>query len=309
MALGTVVGPGQTYYRGGRDLFASGMAQFQNEAIQRALVIGQGFVARAGADVIATAVRESNRIVNKQLLDLERIIRAGIAPQERQAIHERIGRKARDVTVARYKQTLGNSLPGYRSGGNVKWRRYSGGRMLRALQSPRMYEATPDGLSFINVDHLSRAAAQWARLNFGAGSRGTGSLPRTTVRIGNLIVASLGLDEPARPAFTIPRGYWLDASGQLVRGGDAGVQFHLPGTGPREFRGKQYRNAEGKRVPIPFIRRQVTRGFPGRNFLDAGVRTIALEMGPAYQELFRELAERGETTVRPRPWTFKVKTG
>lgn len=307
MALGIVVGPGNTTYRGGRDLFAARMAAFENEAIQRSLVIGQGFVSRAGADVIVTAIRETDRIVNRQLLELGRMIDAGLAPAQRQAIHERIGAKARDVTVARYKQALGNSQPGYRSGGNVKWRRYSGGRMLRALQSPRMYEATPDGLSFINADHLSRAAAQWARLNFGAGGRGTGSLPRTTVRIGNLVVASLGLDEPARPAFSIPSGYWLDSSGQMSAAGAAGVAFYPRGTGPREFRGKQYRNAEGQRVPIPFIRRQPTRGFPGRNFLDAGVRTIALEIGPAYQDLFVDLAKRGETTVKPRPWTFTVR--
>lgn len=309
MALGTVVGSGNAAYRGGRDLFSRDMVAFQNEAIQRSLVLGQGFVARAGADVIAKSIAETNRIVSKQMQEMAQVLGRGIAASERKAIHERIGKKAVARTVEVYKETAGASEPGYRSGSNVKWRRYSGGRVLRALSSPKMYEATADGLSFINTTHLSRAGAQWARLNLGAGPRGTGSLPRTTVRFGNVVVASLGLDEPARPGFSIPSGYWLGPGQKMATGGAAGVAFYPRGTGPREFRGKQYRGPEGKRVPIPFIRRQPTQGFAGRNFLDAGVHTIAIEIGPAYQSLFQKLAERGETAVKPRPWTFTVRTG
>ena len=290
--------------------FANPLEPFVNQALQAIAAEEQQFVNLAVATMVTEAVQAATRITSKQVAELAAAIERGAAPGERQIIHDRIAKQAQLSTLRSYDQTARrtNQQPGYRSGPNTKWRRYSGGRLRAALADPSFVSASPDGIEFGNIALLNKRAAQWARLNFGAGQRGSGSKPSTAVTINGLVVAALGLEEPARPGFMIPVGYFVNEEGTPIRpnASRTGVAFYPAGTGDRRYRGRTYEAADGKRRPIPMTARRTTRGIRARNFLDAGVARIAREIGPAYENLYRDLVERGEASVRPRRWVIKT---
>jgi len=116
-------------------------------------------------------------------------------------------------------------------------KRYSGGVLRQALQSPLLYEVGTDGIAGPIFEVLDRAARQWYRLNFGAGAKGASSRQRDPdtrryqggfktyypkfiaasdiekdVRVvSSKIGLSLTRYGPARPskADILPSGYWF----------------------------------------------------------------------------------------------------
>jgi hypothetical protein len=179
--------------------------------------------------------------------------------------------------------------------------RFAGGKLRAALGSPHFYEATPTALRFINTSMLDETARHWARLNAGASGIGTGSRRRFDISWSNIVIGALGVDMTPSPAFTVPRGYWWNGDGPTSPGAPGTSQFHPAGTGPRAGASRTLtaKGEGGRRVKVRFQPRRVSRGIEARNFLDAGVARIALDLGPGYDRLYRELYGERLASVRP----------
>lgn len=225
------------------------------------------------------AAKAANSDTSKQLVALGRWMETHArSSAETQELHQRVLLLAQRSTLASYDRTR-KGPSGYRQG-----TRFSGGKLRGVLAGPSFITATPTGIGFIDANRLNNEAWQWKRLNFGAGQAGEES-PRSQMyplRISNMVVAVLGLEEGPRPAFTIPVGFF-NAKNEFHPGFPTGAQRADGGADMRVVR-----------EPV------VTRGIRARHFLDAGIQRIGNETWPAYQEFIFDLVERGEiTNLRP----------
>lgn len=204
---------------------------------------------------------------------------AEVSPGRRTDANYDLAEGARDAVVLNFDSRPNNRrTPAYRTSArranNV---RLAGGILKAALASDAMIEAGPDGFSFINENHLDRAARHWRRINFGAGAA-AGQAPAVyQVRGSNLTAAALGLEPNPSPSFLIPRGYWVGGGsgrgGRALKGaGERGSEFYPVGEAPKGVRGRP-NNA------------RVTRGIAASNFLDPGIRYVAQQMIPTYTRL------------------------
>lgn len=294
--------------------FVGDLTPYANQLIQRATEDAAGFAARVSEDMIIEAVRAVHRATSQQLVQLADALERGPAPEDRAELHRRLAQRGQDAVLRSFDQTRGRSTTNAalnRASAGSKYRRYAGGRLRAALASSAFWSADADGFDFINVGLLNDRAAQWARVNFGAGPEGGGSLPPRSVRLGAMVIASLGLEEDARPSFRMPTGYFTDSSGQPVSTRTAGAAFFPAMTGPlrrgTEGGGRTYKDGEGNVQRIPMVRARMV-GVRGRGFLDAGVTAIANDLGPGYQELYRKLFAQAETNVRPYRLVSRVST-
>lgn len=295
------------------EAFAAPLEPFLNQMIQQAALEAEGYALRQMDHMVAETIRGAARATSQQLVQLADAIERGVSPSDRLALHRSLGRNGQRSVLASFDATRGRSTTNAalnRSSG-AKYRRYAGGRLRAALADSAFWQATEDGLLFINVELLNRRARQWARLNFGAGERGKGSRPSVGVYLGAMQIAALGLEEGPRPAYRMPTGYFTDNSGVPVAGRTPGAAFFLYKNGPYRRGtvggGVSYQNSEGKVERLPLIQARMV-GFEGRQFLDAGVSRIAREIGPGYQELYRRFFAQAETTVRPYSVTASVRT-
>lgn len=283
---------------------------------QMADELGRAYQLELAAGFSAAAAKAGDE-AGKILRDIARIIDQGVGTRELVRAHTTIAEKGQDsvkrsydqTVTARNKRRLGPYRDTIEPAINPKNRRFADGKLRQALGSRDFWEADARGIRFINVDLLNRKAKQWARLSAGAGGRGSGSRQQFEVRWGNLVVAALGLNMRPSPAFTIPKGYWVDPSGSPVGPGARGsARFFPMGEGPRSGARSHTSavNDEGKRVRVPMQRRRVTRGIEARNFLDAGVRRIARELGPTYLRMHEDWYGKRISTVRPASQTFRV---
>lgn len=224
------------------------------------------------------AMRASGRSQSRQMRFLAEALAADAIPESlRRRVHDDIGAAAqRSVVQAYTHRNPRRNLPPYREGNDPRQTRYAGGRLLRALQSPSFYEATPNGLRFINTSLLNREARHWRRLNFGAGAQG-GPGPRSFPI--DLFQASIGLEPDRRPGFRLPPGFWLRNGERVAPGRPGTAEFH-PGR-------------DSSANPA-----MMTRGIRATNFLDAGVRRIANEIGPAYLNMYRQFYNDVQSRVR-----------
>lgn len=176
--------------------------------------------------------------------------------------------------------------------------RLSGGKLKRAINSPNMFRAAPDGIAFINRAWLDNQAAHWYRLNFGAGSKASlGRRPKNqTMRFFGEVVGSYGLEGfPPSPSFRIPPG-WFGGTGKPTPLGGATGQRFDPLRNIRKISNPQTQRAA---FSVAFRRSKSSqgakftsiqsRGIAAMGFLDAGVSSIARNMPAAYTFLFREI--------------------
>lgn len=195
-----------------------------------------------------------------KLMNANGQIMAGISDDTFRRANYIIGLRAQQSTAAAYSQRRPRRrLPSYRVG--PLQGRYAGGALLRAIKAPDFFRATATGLQFINTSRLDREAKQWKRLNFGAGAGAIRPPGRYEVSFNGLLVATLGLTPDPRPGFKMPPGFFLGPNGRVQRGGEPGTGMFYP---------------TGRPLMSP------TYGIVGTNFLDAGVRRIARELGPVY---------------------------
>lgn len=270
------------------------------------------------ADAFVQAVAAAAGETGKVIRDVARVIESGVGAEQMRTAHQTIAQKGQDSVLRSYDQTVTGRnkrrLGPYRDvidpARDPRNIRYADGKLRAALGDRAFWEADARGIRFINVTLLNRKARQWARLSAGAGGRGSGSRQRFEVKWGGLVVAALGLNMRPSPAFMIPKGYWIDPqSGQPVGPGTPGSSRFFPlGEGPRAGARSALMatDQEGKRHRVPLQRRRITRGIQARNFLDAGVRRIARELGPTYTRVHKEWFDTKVAHVRPASQTIKV---
>lgn len=204
--------------------------------------------------------------------------------------HQEVGKKALANIRRSFGQTVGVGATGatvndaaYRT----RRSRYGNGKLKRSLANPEMMEASHLGLKLINRQFLDRAAAHWYRLNYGAGPRGANSRQGKYQMMFNDggQGPTLGLlTGPSRHGVMMPPGGFVSPTGVPLknssqrRGKDAFWPRKpgdiIAGTGLKKRR----------TINAP----QMTAGIAARNFLDAGVRSIARDLPKEYDKIVRE---------------------
>lgn len=125
-----------------------------------------------GSIDVVRIVNQLRKDVDKELSNkLRRFLYSVKKDIQKQAelkqIHEEIGKGAQRKVAERYMATHSGNKP-YRQDDEGALKRYSGGKMLKALEGPGFYKADGRRLQMINPSVLDRQAKQWYRLNFGA---------------------------------------------------------------------------------------------------------------------------------------------
>lgn len=195
--------------------------------------------------------------------------------------HRDVGEAARRSTQNAYTHRRFRRPPGsYRLDDSGQNQRYAGGALRNALGSGKGHvDADEYGLRFLNTAILDEEAKQWRRLNYGAGGKAGEAPTPFPLQWGGMVVATLGLPADPRPAFRIPKGYWVGADGKRVGAGGGGDRFFPVGTTSAEInKGESFR---GRPSPA-----RMTAGIAASNFIDAGVRRIANELPAAYLRLY-----------------------
>lgn len=272
---------------------------------QAALRNGQKDVMNLVQGNFIAGIQEAARqgmLQSRQLKTLAEAFRAELIPAgRRRAAFEEMGRNAQLSVQQAYTHRRGRRNirdAAYRNRPD----RFANGALLRAIQNRNFYQATSDGLRFINRRILDQEAQHWRRLNFGAGGA-AGESPRR-FNFEMLAQASFGLAPDPRPAFVIPPGFWI-RSGERVRAGGPPAAFFPRG-------GAAGVGARGRPSPL-----RMTRGIRATNFLDAGIRRIANDLGPTMIGLYRDFYHdtsartRYEETYRvtaPRPRAMRFRT-
>lgn len=197
-----------------------------------------------------------------------------------QKAHNRVAGRMREAVQARYEETVESRkrVPSYRYGqGRLP------GALGAALRKPSMVQATGRGIEYVDVDSLDKEARHWRRLNFGAGSAATTDPATVPLRIADRVVANLRLPGGPRAPILLPPGFFMH--------GDRAV--------PRmsSFRGNSQHPFFPSGRPAMFE----TAGITGRQFLDAGVQSLARELPGEYEQLLdkwlRSATKRGQAAA------------
>ncbi len=189
-------------------------------------------------------------------------------------INEAVAAQVTAAVVAAYEARLHQRNPQY----DRRTNRMPEGAMLRALKE---YTAFGDAFAvhFINQLGFDSAAKQWARLNYGAGSRG-----HPTKEVFPLLLAGATVGPPlvdkgdTRPAFTMPVGVFVDSGGKaIVNGyrGDGGALF------------------PSKQSGIRSVDHISTEGIEAQNFFNRGLEVLAKILPVAYAEFLNKAVEEG----------------
>lgn len=177
--------------------------------------------------------------------------------------NERLARKMQDSVLRSYDQVVTARKPGqsYRVGSET---RDAGGKLRTALADPSQFQASAEGIDFINADELDRQARQWYRLNYGSGRGGGGRSPVTApVRFFGQTLFELNLDNPPGKAVRMPK---------VGSFGERGAPF-FPGS-----------KTLGRPTP---------NQIQARRFFDAGITRFAREFPVVYEDLLRTIVEDG----------------
>ena len=183
------------------------LAQYQNIAIR---------------EIIASAAQATTGAVAEALTIFSQSLRSQYSKAreyELRNVHTKIALDAQRSMVNRYiKIVEPRSVGDYRSDEtNPKWRRYGGGRMLKAISSPTFFRASKDGILWANISELDKQAPQWYRLNYGAGPRGRGyrasqAFPQTPMKFFGQTLATnlIPKNFNASPTYRLPKGVFGD---------------------------------------------------------------------------------------------------
>jgi len=224
----------------------------------------------------------------------------------RQKLFQELGEAAQRSSAASYGQLVTRregpaSATHYRAGEG----RLAGGVMVRALNDPAFFNATSLGLEWGNKELLDAAAAQWHRLNFGAGGRaGGGGDQEFPVHFGSGGGTALGFDDGPSPGFSMPPGVWVGMSGDRVSAGSSGR-----GTDQFFPQSRPITNDSGAKVGSVNIRpkgimgasnrSRQTGGIEGKHFMEAGLRRIANDL-PIVMDTYAQDRFKGLSRVAKR---------
>lgn len=227
--------------------------------------------------------------------------------------HQVAATKARAAMLARYDATDEHTKPYRTNPAAARMRRFAGGRLRAALESPGMFAVSYDSIGIGDVSLLNEAAPQWARLNFGAGGAGeesysVGPAQGTFAQGFNAGSSRLTSGPGPRPEFEIPEGFWF--SGNRFYPYSAAIAAAArSGQDPEHaliaFASATAIGARGiylhyshktQRTEARFQRRRITRGIRARRFIDAGIVELFGALGQEYQRITEHWfveAERG----------------
>jgi hypothetical protein len=196
----------------------------------------------------------------------------------------------------------------YRFSGNIRFRRYSKGLMVKALSDKRLITSDSEGIHFIDQSILDSQAKQWRRLNFGASPKGAKQVDEGFMSFfGQTTSASVNLNDQRPSArFKIPgtlaRGFFANqyAADNLTdepftalppssaRKGDAFYIFVKGYTHISNFKTRAGTNH--KKANFLFKQRWA-RGIYGSSFLEEGARYINDELPRGLERIALELYE------------------
>lgn len=233
--------------------------------------------------------------VNRQLgAFFERVSRDLVASPQLARVHQEVGERAQRAILNSYAQRV-TAREGPASRFNAAYRnrrsRFGGGALRSALAHPGHVEAGQTYLRLLDIDILDTEAAHWYRLNFGAGPRGreTRSAVFQMILDGRPIGPIGFTTGPSRSPVILPAGFFLNMEGSR-QGRDAsrrGEDAFFPAGGAAGV------GARGRP-----LRARVTAGIAGRNYLDAGLRTLARDLPRAYDETFRQILAAAPGSTR-----------
>lgn len=258
-------------------------AEIRRRVVKQAQGTMSAMIAAQAAASFAEAVKLQEKEVNKLLKFLGEAIGAGAIPpglieRTHQDVANMVGRSiVQAYTHRRHRR----SVESYRINDR---QRYAGNKMLRALQDPSNYVGTVEGIELLNRAVLDNQAAQWWRLNFGAGGLGgSTNNPQTfPVSWSGLLLFSIGFTGETSSSFRLPKGVFIGGEGGRARHGEnpAGTDrfYFIGGSAP-----------PGGFGPGGIPRSRPTRGIAANNFLDAGARRLAVELPRAYLGMYDQL--------------------
>ena len=182
--------------------------------------------------------------------------------------HKRIAAEMKSSVLHSYDQrvTAREEFAPYRIGRN----RLSGGVLKRALRGAGMFVADGTSIGFINEGTMDSEAAHWRRLNFGAGGAAFDLYKgqQFVVQFGKTRLGKIGSTQEPSGDVLMPQGYWSKGGKQL------------PGF-----------------YPTGQVADRMTKGIPGRRFLDAGLKAFARELPIAYEDLLVQFKDKAVKTA------------
>lgn len=197
----------------------------------------------------------------------------------------KVAERAQNAVVEKYLGRRGSGGPaGYRKNASEPWKRDAGGKLQRALQSPKFMVVTADGVLFGQEQWLTSQARQWYRLNYGVSPK-AGRRPSVYNMkfMGGYTTLSLAANAPDEGMY-IPAGGW-SKDGQFTPYGFA----MRSGKPPRDGSGRFIKINQG---------RKLTKGVSAWNYLDAGVSVLAKELPLAWERHYRDVLKTSAGRAR-----------
>lgn len=243
------------------------------------------------AEALRTSTARQLALAGKNFQNIvEAFAEDAVSPNNRKKINQGLADGMREAAVIAYQENVLRQkiAPSYRTND-----RYSGGRLLHALQEREMAVGTADGIGFINVGILDAAARQWARLNFGAspgeGYSGTAQgTPLARIQFGSNQGTSLRLGGGMSPGFRVPqRGFGYFEQNRFFIG--------APG------RRSKVSGRFASKKDLSVFRSRPSSGIRPRRFLDQGLVSLAKNFAPAWntflEDELRKSFSRGRSNV------------
>ena len=312
-----------------------GLAQYQGIAMQ---------------GIVQKMVAEASGEVGNALLIFGESLRYKFSSSreyEMRNIHLKAGQAAQRAMLNRYRKVVvPRSVGDYRSDAPGKWKRYSGGKLERALASPNFFRASKDGILWGLKEPLDAAAPQWYRLNYGAGPRGQGNRAQQAFPVDASGLNLIPKTFTASGAYMMPQGVFGDISDIVkerserrprrvditsIRGGARlGRRLGKVRGSPSEFGPSGF--VEGKPAdqagtfssspfhPIGYVNLIVgrwdgptvgpvrSRGFAGAFFIEAGMKRMGQALPASYKGLMRRWLREAAQTTPSGPITQLIDT-
>lgn len=235
--------------------------------------------------------RTANKELAKQLQLWARTANRNVSRSKGlKQLNEDIADKTREKILAAYDQRGIGDRPSYRYNDRGRWRRYSNGRMEKAIRDPKTIRADNTGIHFIDTARMDYWAKQWYRLNFGTKGKGSRSAPTAApMQMFGTTVGRVSLDQfPASEDFRVPRGFWSNTFAPKT----AGTKLTLP-KGQDAFyaarKDKRQRAIVGRNHP--FFTGRNGSAIEGKRFLDEGAKYINTNYGKRFEALARTWLE------------------
>lgn len=228
--------------------------------------------------------------------------------QQLAALHKDVARGAQEKIIESYQMSpyIDKSHP-YRFAGDIRFRRYSKGKMLNALRDPGLIKSDSYAIHFVDRGILDNQAKQWRRLNFGAKPKGQRKVEEGKMTMfGQATGVGLALQGKPSAAFAIPQTLAYGFFANQFAGDNFGQAF-TP-VSPGSHRGDAFyiyvkgftvlhRKKNSKYGEL--FKRRMTRGIFGSSFLEEGARYINKEYPPRLEQLILDFYRRAWDEVEP----------